>query len=412
MFSMFPQSPRSSHLQPARCTVFAAAAAILLGASTLVPAHAATYQEGAAVTAMPGGQLTVTAKGFRVAVISATDSDGDSLAAQRALVAANIALSHTRGLIAVSDKQVADAVRTASNAKGTLDLRGPNQPRHLINGDRPFGEPEAGDTRLPIDSLDFQSLRKRLQADRAMSVFITRLESTDTSATVRAVVELYSTKDGGLVGRGESTFTSTVGAAPDAAATAPADALIVPAPPSRSAVAPSIDANNRSTRETLRSSAPVANGTAQPIATDAEIAQVKALGGAVYRAVAELNRPIELNGVVVSIPSAYTTRISLGTRRGLRNGARIEYVVNGRPVAYGMITDVGAGEAEATVAPEAAFSDVYVNMQVRNVSNPVRARMGPSVDDKEATKFSRFERSFGIGLTVAGLLYLGGKYLD
>jgi hypothetical protein len=60
----------------------------------------------------------------------------------------------------------------------------------------------------------------------------------------------------------------------------------------------------------------------------------------------------------------------------LRNGARLEYLVNGQPVAYGTVTNAGLGEAVATVAPESAFPNVYVNMEVRNVSNPCRRAPG------------------------------------
>ena len=75
----------------------AAAVLIALAASTREPARAATYQEGAAMTAMPGGKLMVSAKGERVAVVSATDTDGDALTAQRALLAAQMAVqSHAR----------------------------------------------------------------------------------------------------------------------------------------------------------------------------------------------------------------------------------------------------------------------------------------------------------------------------
>jgi hypothetical protein len=82
------------------------------------------------------------------------------------------------------------------------------------------------------------------------------------------------------------------------------------------------------------------------------LAQVRALGGAIYRAVGELNRPAETRGVVISIPEAYRARISMGERSGLRNGARLEYLVNGQPVAYGTVTNAGLGESVATVAPK------------------------------------------------------------
>ena len=306
-------------------------------------------------------------------------------------------------MVAVPDKEVATALQKAVGKNGKLDLRGPNQTRTDFKSDRTFGEPDVGDLRVPMDSIDFKALRKSVKADRALSVYITRLESNEGSASVRAVVEMYNTKDGGLIGRGESTYTSTVGA---------------PAAPSDEAnAAPAATAPIASTRKAddaalMRANPSIVNGTAMPMADDEEIAQVKALGGAVYRAVAELNRPIELTGVVLSMPSAYMARLSIGQAKGLRNGARIEYLDNGTPVAYGMVTDVGAGEALATVAPEAAFNRLFINMQVRNVSNPIKARMGPSLDEKEEKSFSRFEHDFGVGLATAGLIYLGVKAFD
>src|SRR4028118_2110923 len=52
-------------------------------------AHAEVYRQGSAVTAMPGGG--VVAHGLRVAVISATTTEGEEIDAQRALVAAHTA---------------------------------------------------------------------------------------------------------------------------------------------------------------------------------------------------------------------------------------------------------------------------------------------------------------------------------
>ena len=407
MFSSFSRETRlrKTRLQPARrSAIVAAAVLIALAASTREPARAATYQEGAAMTAMPGGKLTVSAKGDRIAVVSATDTDGDALTAQRALLAAQMAVNRTRGMVAVPDSEVAKALQKAVGKNGKLDLRGPNQAKSSTRFDRNFGEPDADDTRVPMDSMDFKELRKNTKADRAMAVYVTRVNDSETAPTVRAVVEMYETKNGGLIGRGEATYTATVNAPAAASEEAPAatDENAAPA-----TIAPLASTRNNNGAVMLRANPPIVNGTAMPMADDAEIAQVKALGGAVYRAVAELNRPIELNGVVLSMPLPYMARLSLGTIKGLRNGARIEYLDNGRPVAYGMVTDVGAGEALATVAPEAAFNRVFINMQVRNVSNPIKARMGQSLDDKEEKSFSRFERDFGVGLAVAGLIYLG-----
>jgi hypothetical protein len=266
-----------------------------------------------------------------------------------------------------------------------LDLRGANQGRGTDRAGAPFGEPGAGDTRIPIDAVDYKGLHKSVKAQRALSVIITRGDSDDDSATVSALVELYDTISGGLVGRGEGTFTATVAASEEDAATGKKP--------------------NRTYSE------PIVNGRARTVTADAEQAQMRALGGAVYRAVAELNRPAEARGVVISIPGAYQTRISLGTLKGLRNGARLEYLSNGQPVAYGTIISAAAGESTATVAPETAFPGVHVNMEVRNVSNPVAARAGQSEEQIEEKEFSRFEKQFGIALLVAGLgYYINQKY--
>jgi hypothetical protein len=94
--------------------------------------------DGAAVTVTPGRD--VVASGLRVAVVSATDTAGDVLTAQRALVAANMAVARTRGFIAVPQAEVARALSTV-NKKGGIDNRGPNQQRGEIDRNAPFGEP-------------------------------------------------------------------------------------------------------------------------------------------------------------------------------------------------------------------------------------------------------------------------------
>lgn len=346
-------------------------------------AQAQVYPQGSAVTVTPGG--TTTARGLRVAVVSATDTAGNTLTAQRALVAAEMAIARTRGFVAVPRSEVSRAmIKNGGPGKGnTFDGRGPMDPRAPIDQAVPFGEPAPGDTRIPIDTLDYKAVGKSLKAPRALSVFVTRGLSDANGATVSAVAELYDTTSGGLVGRGESTFTAT-------------------------AAAPAADAGTAAAARraaTINADTSVVGGVPQLTATNEEMARVRALSGAVFRAVAELNRPIELRGVVVSIPGAYQTRISMGAQKGLRNGARVEYLVNGQSVAYGTVTSLGYGESLATVASEAAFSGIYVNMEVRNVSNPVLSRAGQSQEQLDSREFSRFERDFAIGLVGIGLLY-------
>jgi hypothetical protein len=382
---MFPSLHNSS--QKSFGLIVASAIAI----SSLSPAQAVVQSDGAAVTVTPGGNVVPT--GLRVAVVSATDTAGDTLTAQRALLAANMAVARTRGYVTVPQAEVARALSTQSK-KGGVDTRGPNQQRGSIDGNAPFGESAEGDTRLHVDPMDYKSLRKSANAQRALSVFVTRETSDATGATVSAVVEMYDTKSGGMVGRGQSTFTSTVSPTEAPAADAAADAATTaPAPVATSA-----------------NEEPIVNGTARTTATSAELAQVRALGGAIYRAVAELNRPAETRGVVISIPDAYRARISMGERSGLRNGARLEYLVNGQPVAYGTVTNAGLGESIATVAPEAAFPNVYINMEVRNISNPVSARTWQRSDKSDEKAFRRFENEFTAGLIVAGLLYVTGVF--
>jgi hypothetical protein len=154
-----------------------------------------------------------------------------------------------------------------------------------------LANPAAGDTRLHIDPVDYKALDKTTNAKRALSVFVTREASDAAGATVSAVVELYDTRSGGMVGRGTGTFTATVSADEAAAAEPAADATTAAAPNTANAAA-------RAAAEDV----PIENGTARTTATSAELAQVRALGGAIYRAVGDLNRPAETRGVVISIP--------------------------------------------------------------------------------------------------------------
>ncbi len=375
-FSTRPNTRSSStrflHLSPALC-------AAVVATAFAVPAHAVTtLSEGSATTAMPGG--VVRAHGLRTAVISATTTAGDAINAQRALVAASTAITRTRDFYPVPTAQVAAALNALST-KGGTDLRLPSERRRLTNPNTTYGEPDADDTRPPLDAQDMRALGKKLKAERALMVFVTPGDSSDTAATFDAAVELYDTKTGSLVGRGEGTFTATV----DTATGTGADGA---------SIANDLPATNDTARTTVKT----------PMALP-----IRALGGAVLRAVQELNRPIELHGIVLSIPEAYKARVSLSEYKGLRNGARVEFLDGGSPVAYGTVSSVGAGEALVTVAPEHAFSSVYVNMEVRNANNPTLVRAGKTDDQLDAQEFKRFEGQFAIDLVAAGLLYLAFK---
>ena len=153
----------------------------------------------------------------------------------------------------------------------------------------------------------------------------------------------------------------------------------------------------------------VTNGVARPATATALDLPTRALGGAIFRAVQELDRPIELSGIVVSIPGAYQARVSLSEYKGLRNGARIEFLDGDTPVAYGTTISVGAGEALVSVAPENAFSSIYVNMHVRNVNNPTLVRAGRTDRELDEQEYHRFENQFAIDLIAAGLITLALK---
>lgn len=364
-----PSHASSSTRYTSYALAFLAISGLTLG--NIVPALAATASHGDSVTVMPGAVRI--AKGQSVAVISATSTEGSEADAQRAIVAANAALLVTRGFQPVPTATVTTALRGLSSE--TLDTRDVAERRKITSKSTPFGEQDGkSDVRLPIDTLDLKALSKRLKNTQAMSVFITPGEVSDTRAAYSAVVELYDLKTGGVVGRGEGSFTSILDEAAAAAS--------------------------------QNGTAPVANGVANTAVAKEEQLALRALGGAVYRAVQELNRPIELKGTVLSIPFAYQTRISLSDLKGLRSGARIEYLENGAPVAYGTVTSIGAGEALATVSPENAFSAVYVNMEVRNVSNPMKVRSGKNDDFLDDAAFRKFEREFGLGLAIIGVTYL------
>lgn len=268
------------------------------------------------VTVMPGSMGGYT-KGMPVAVISATDTSGDPAAARHALDAANAAISHWPGYVAISPRAVAGAL-------SKLNLH--------------------GDLVAP----DYQNIGKRLKAQRMIAITLTP-GNDNTSYT--ALAEMYDTTNGSLVGRGQAPFTATPGTG---------------------------------------NAAPTPDGLRD-----------RSIDGAVAAAIAALDETATLHGIVISLPGAYQARLSLGERQGIRNGARIEYLVDGQPVAYGTVFDVGAGEALASIASEAAMPSVMLDTEFRTVSNPTLARAGLTARQVDDKNWKKFERDFIIGAIPA-----------
>lgn len=296
---------------------------------------AAEVRTGGTVTVTPGGRTVVG--GMRTAVVSATDTSGDTDAAKAALLAANVALGRVSGFSAVPASEVASA----------------------------FGKLKLSDNFV---AKDYVAIGKGTKAPRALVVTVSPGEAGEQSASYRAVAELYDTATGGMVGRGDGTFTAT------------AEAL--------------------------------AADTTTPATTNtgdtAEVLGNRALSGAVYQAINELNRPATFRGIVVSMPDAYQARISLGERTGLRSGARLEYLRGNEVIGFGSVFDVGRGESVATIAPEAAAPFIGVNTEVRTVSNPTAGQAGKSARELDDAEFKRFEREFGISAAIAGIAYYIG----
>lgn len=318
-----------------RSTVLAAA--LTVPAFIAQPVSADTIKTNGTVTVTPGGRLAQT--GFRTAVVSASATNGDADIAQNALLAANVALGRTGGFIAIPSKEVAGAF-------GSIKLRD------------------------QLDSKDYQAIGKKLKAQRVLAVTVSPLEASDSSAAYSATVDLYDGTTGGLVGRGQSTYTAT-------------------------AEAVAADDSKEQTRAN--------SGTAEQALPN------RALGGAVYQAIRDLSRPASFNGTVISLPGAYQARLSIGERSGLRTGAAIEYVDNGVPVAYGTIVDLGVGESVATIAPEAAVTFVRPNTIFRSLSNPTADRAGKTGIEITNAEFKKFERDFAISAAIAGIAYYIGK---
>lgn len=313
---------------------------------------------GASVTVRPGRQSFVTPD-LRTAVVGATETGGNIEMARRALAAAAAAISVLPGYTAI-----------------------------------PAGEVARGMQNLKKDALrvpEFQAMKKAIRADRALSVTLTPGNIGESDASYTAVVELYDTTTGGLVGRTEETYAATG----DNAAALP---------------------------EATTPDAATARGTL--VQGNTGTVTERAVDGAIARAVFALNAPIIQRGVVLNKNAfAGTTgaplvaRISLGEKSGMRVGTPIVYFApnsapnpdgaptsgpnNRRVVAFGTIVDLGAGESLATIAPESAFSQIIVNSEVQNTDNPPVGRSGASQRTQDEREWRQFEKRFGLALVVA-----------
>jgi hypothetical protein len=315
-----------------------------------------------AVTVRPGGEIYSTAN-LRVAIVGATETSGDVDLARRGLAAAYAAIASLPGYQNVSPAAVSAAMRTTTPKRDAI-----RQPDYIV-----------------------LNKNKSVRADRTLAVTLRPGDATGTSATYTAIVELIDAASGGLAGRGEATFTATEGQA---------DIATTPL-----------------TQNGATSVTPAAN-----LARDVRVGQAasvreSAVDGAVARAVFDLNRPISVRGVVLSKMARtdtkgapYYARISLGEMTGVRVGTPIEYLSpQGDSLGFGTIVDMAAGESLATVAPENAYANLYINCEVRNLDNPPLARAGRSAYANDEREWKRFEKSFGIALAVAGAAYLAFK---
>ncbi len=203
---------------------------------------------------------------------------------------------------------------------------------------------KGADLSWPFTSTDFQKLGKAAKVTRAMTLSI-----SPVGDGFSAIAELYDTKIGVLTGYGKGT--SAAGQTGD-----------------------------------------------------------DALSGAITDAVRALGQTATLSGVVLSKPSmggTYVARLSLGTLSGARGGARIEYLGdNGEPIAFGTLFDIAAGEGLASVAPETAYPEIFVNQRVRLVNNPVEKRALPTSRQADEKEFAQFEKNFAVVVGVGTAIYL------
>jgi hypothetical protein len=326
-----------------------------------LPAHADSTPASA-----PTIHSARKAAGLKTAVVAATDTGGETDIARRALAAANIAMARSEGYVLMAPSTVAADLKKSG-------LRYPYAPR------------------------DYTQVRRSLdKADRIVAVTVTPGDVNETSATYKALVEMYDTNNGGLVGRGEATYT----------ADANSQALV----PATSATPNTADGGAVKGSFSVPAGTATTSTTTTAAATTApaksEAPRFLAVDGAVLHAVAEMNEPAQLTGIVVSLPAQHMARLSLGEMHGLRNGARVEYLVRGTPIAWGTVVDVGKGEAVATVAPERAYPFIEVNSEWRTASIPALGAAGLTRDQIDTREWKKFERDFGIAAAIAGVAYL------
>lgn len=327
------------------------------------PSHGAgdtATETRGAVTVRPGGEI-YTSPNLRVALVGATETGGDIAMARRGMTAAYAAISVTPGYENIAPSAVASAMRTTTTKRDAI--------------------------RPP----DYQILRQKVKADRTMSVTLRPGDATDTAATYTVIVELNDANSGGLAGRGEGTFTATV------------DGTDIATTPLRNGNASSVTPSAGLARDVR-------------VNRNASIRE-RAVDGAVARAVFDLNRPISVQGVVLNKMARsdtkgapYFARTSLGELSGVRVGTPVEYFSpQGASLGFGTIVDLAPGESLATVAPEAAYGNLFVNCEVRTLDNPPLARAGRPAFSNDEREWSRFERSFGVALAIAGAAYLIAK---
>jgi hypothetical protein len=345
-------------------TVLSIAALSVMALAPLAHAQSSTSTSATA----PQANYTRKALGLKTAVVAATDTGGDAEVALRALKATNIAMSRSAGYVLMAPTAVSSSLKSAG-------LQYPFEPR------------------------EYESVRKSLgKAARVVAVTVTPGDVSDTSATYKALVEMYDTTNGGLVGRGESTYTATANS--PALVTTATSTLAVPT----QQVVGSFPVPAGTVDTTATTVTTTTTATATAVASDAP--RFLAVDGAILNAVAQMNEPAQLNGIVVSLPAQHMARLSLGDMHGLRNGARIEYLVRGTPIAYGTVIDVGKGESLATVAGERAFPFIEVNSEWRTSGIPAIGVAGRTRDQIDEREWKRFERDFGVAGFAVGVAYL------
>lgn len=273
-------------------------------------------------------------QGLKTAIVAATDTNGDIDVALRALKAAHIALQHSPGY----DVLPADTVASALQDSG---IRWPFAPRQYA------------EVRKKLKG----AARGSKQLSRALAVTVT--PGDGTLATYSAVVELYDFNNGGLVGRGESTYTA------------------------------STTTDSESDEDNLENNR-----------------GFTAVDGAVFRAIEKMNMPAGVQGVIVSLPNPYQTRLSKGAVHGVRPGAQIEYIRNNQPFAYGTAVEVGNVWTLATIAPESALPEVMLNGKFRLAANPPVGLAGETRHELDERKWKKYERESGLSVGIAALGYL------